>query len=256
MSTNFKISQTNVKHVRTALTAAKSTAHAVYIRPELQAELDLLSGVVHSLEQGADSFKAAYAYFRESFAEYDIINHPFAAKALNYMMLAELIQGQPEEVIKTMKGSMALKYKGPETEAMVALALARINKSLAEYDRAMKQYKEVINNDYLIKKCVDSLYSTMVEDNIHGILLPYSVVQLAFVANKIGLPPESVEDRITKMLLDKKITGTLECRNGEMVFLSHDDFEDASDVEKYMAKTFKVFGRVLDKLTEKANGIL
>ena len=198
-----------------------------------------------------ESCKAAFSYFRESFSEYDMINSPNAVKALKYMMLTHLLQDLPKEVVALTKGDLAVKYSGRETDSMKALAVAKLKRSLAQFEQALVNFHKEINEDSIIKRCVDKLFNNMVEDSIHAAVLPYSVVQLAYIAEKIHLPCDEVEKKLSTMILDKKLAGSLDNKNGEMVFIGREEEEAMeSDLE-----ITSILGHIVNKLEHKAYNI-
>jgi hypothetical protein len=74
--------------VQAALTAARSSANAVYTPPMLQAALDMQSGVLHAEEK---DYKTAYSYFYETLEGYSAQEDPRAVLALKYMILCKIM---------------------------------------------------------------------------------------------------------------------------------------------------------------------
>jgi len=52
------------------LTAARACANSIYCQPILQADIDLMSGILNSTDK---DYKTAYAYFYESFESFNSI---------------------------------------------------------------------------------------------------------------------------------------------------------------------------------------
>ena len=61
------------------------------------------------------------------------------------------------------------------------------------------------------------LYNTLLEDNLKKIILPYSEVEIAYVAEQISLPLEKVQQKLSEMILDEKIDGTLDQGRGCLI---------------------------------------
>ena len=65
-------------------------------------------------------------------------------------------------------------------------------------------------HDTIVKSHVERLYNSLLEDNLCKIILPYSEVQIDFIAQQIGLELLVVQAKLSEMILDKKIDGTLD----------------------------------------------
>ena len=78
-------------------------------------------------------------------------------------------------------GKLALKYSGPNIEAMKAIAKASHNRSLHAFQESLKTYKTELIEDPIINAHLKSLYDTMLEQNLCRIIEPYSRVQVCGV---------------------------------------------------------------------------
>ena len=254
----------NADKARNSLLCARGTAHAIYVSPETQAELDLQAGILAARggarskgAGGRDSFKTAHGYFFEAFEQFDAIGgKERATLALKYIMLSQLIQDRPDEVLKLVKhGQVGLKYLGRDMEAMRALALASKHDSLADFNQALNEFKVELEGDDIVKDNIKSLFDRMVEQNLCSLVRPYSVVQVAHLADKIGHPVEEVERKLCTMILDKKINGILDHRGDVQVFVAHKD-QEATDTENAAIDTFKSLAHTMDHLTRRAARIV
>merc|ERR1712066_1006018 len=198
----------NLPRARAALTSARTTANSIYVPPRVQAQLDLQSGVLHASEER--DFKTAFSYFYEAFESYDSVEDPFALTALKYMLMSKIMLRTPEEVHNIVSGKLALKYTGADIEAMKLVANASKDRSLADFQKAVKAYKVQLEDDMIVAKHLTTLYSNMLEHNLCRIIEPYSKVQVDYVASKIGLPKPEVEKKLSQMILDKKFQGILD----------------------------------------------
>ena len=66
----------------------KTTAHSIYVVPLLQAEIDMMSGLI-----GADEkdYGTAYSYFYETFEGYRTLNDPTAGLAFKFMLFSKIM---------------------------------------------------------------------------------------------------------------------------------------------------------------------
>merc|ERR1712179_26665 len=237
----------NLPKARAALTSARTTANGIYTPPKLQAALDLQSGVLHAAEE--KDFKTAFSYFYEAFEGYDSIDHPKALTALKYMLLSKIILNTPDVVQSILSGKLALRYAGREAEALKAIAQAAIKRSLAQFQQALVDFKVELVEDPIIKAHLESLYDTMLEQNLCRIIEPYSRVQVSHVARVIALPVDQVEKKLSQMILDRKLSGILD--QGDDVLIL---FEPTTTDSTYEAslETIQNLGKVVDTLYQKA----
>uniref|UniRef100_A0A183CAG4 PCI domain-containing protein n=1 Tax=Globodera pallida TaxID=36090 RepID=A0A183CAG4_GLOPA len=153
-------------------------------------------------------FKTAYSYFFEAFQAFDSVNEPaLAQQALKYMLLSKVMLDQADEVHSIMAGKTAAKYAKTETEAMHAIAEAAKKRSLAEFNEAIKKYKDVLEKDPVVKQHFGNIQDTMFEKELSRLIQPYSCVQMEHIAKCVGLDRARVERRLSQMLLDKKFSG-------------------------------------------------
>ncbi|CAL1292657.1 unnamed protein product [Larinioides sclopetarius] len=237
----------NLPKARAALTSARTTANAIYCPPKLQAALDLQSGILHAADE--KDFKTAYSYFYEAFEGYDSVDSPKAMQALKYMLLSKIMLNQAEEVSSIIIGKLVLKYAGPEVDAMKAVAQASRKRSMADFQQALVKFRKELVEDPFIKSHLNTLYDTMLEQNLCRIIEPFSRVQVSHIAKIINLPVDQVEKKLSQMILDKKFNGILDQGEGVLII-----FEDTPINETYekTLETIQSLGKVVDALYQKA----
>merc|ERR1719240_428825 len=180
----------NVPKAKAALTAARTNGNAVYVGPRLQAELDEMSGSLHSEEQ---DYHTAHSYFLEAYEAYDTLPDR-EADATQYV-----------------------KYAGPNLDSMAAVARAAKARSLAQFEACTAKYGAQLRSDLLIAHHLDLLYDRILEKNLGRIIEPFSRVEIARVAELIGLPVAKVEKKLAQMVLDKKLRGVLAQGEGQLI---------------------------------------
>jgi 26S proteasome regulatory subunit N6 len=237
----------NLPKARAALTSARTTANSIYVPPRVQAQLDLQSGILHASEER--DFKTAFSYFYEAFEQYDSVEDKLALTALKYMLMSKIMLRTPEEVHNIVSGKLALKYSGADIEAMKLVAQASKNRSLADFQTTVGKYSKELKGDKIVARHLDTLYQTMLEQNLCRIIEPYSRVQVKFVAEKIDLPEPEVEKKLSQMILDKKFQGILDQETRVLII-----FEESERDETYdnVIETVGAMSKVVDRLYQAA----
>ncbi|OZJ06402.1 hypothetical protein BZG36_00663 [Bifiguratus adelaidae] len=236
----------NLPKSRAALTSARTNANSIYCPPLLQAALDMQSGILHAEEK---DYKTAYSYFYEMLEGYSSQDDSRAVLALKYMLLCKIMLNLTEDVHSIINGKLALRYMGPEVEAMKAVANAHQNRSLLEFENALAAYPNELNNDPIIRSQLAALYDTLLEQNLVRIIEPFSRVEIDHIAQMVKLPTPQVETKLSQMILDKVFYGILDQGAGCLIV-----FDDPVEDKTFgMAiETVKQMEKVVESLYEKA----
>lgn len=120
------------------------------------------------------------------FCRYDSVESPKALTALKYMLLSKIMLRTPEDVQSIMSGKLAVKYAGRDLDAMRAVAEASHRRSLADFQTAVKKYRQELEDDVIVRAHLGSLYDAMLEQNLCRLVEPYSRVQVRlFTLNRL-----------------------------------------------------------------------
>lgn len=236
----------NLSRSRSALTTARTAANAIYCPPQLQGDLDFQSGILH-IEEG--DFKTSYSYFYETFECFDAFDPVQAILSLQYMLLCKILQGQPQDVTTIMNGKLSLKYSGRQIEVMQEIASAQKNRSLKEFKAVLLKYNSELSGDPVIEHHLNDLYQTLLEENLCRLIEPFSRVEIAHIAQLISLPEKSVEEKLSKMILDKKIIGILDQGAGCLIIYQQ---EQTDKVYEKTLETLHQMNTVIDSLYVRA----
>lgn len=237
----------NLQKARAALTSARTTANAIYCPPKMQAELDLQSGILHAADER--DFKTAFSYYYEAFEGYSSIEHPKAVTALKYMLLSKIMLHEANDVTSLCIAKNTLNYSGIDIEAMKSVAEASKKRSLADFQASLKEYEQQLVGDPIIRSHLNTLYDDMLEQNLCRIIEPYSRVQVEHIAHIIKLPQDTIEKKLSQMILDKKFDGILDQELGVLIIFENNEVDKTYESA---LETIQHMGKVVDSLYLKA----
>lgn len=237
----------NLPKAKAALTAARTAGNSIYIVPLMQGELDMMSGFLHC-EEG--DYKTSFSYFLEAYEAFDSQNDHRALKALKYMALCQILLGAEGDMTTI---TSKIKYSGhDEMKPLLSIAKAAKTRSLEEFDEVHAAHEVELSADLLIKHHLHILYEQMLEANLVKIVEPFSCVEIHHVATLIKLPLPVVEKKLSQMILDDKINGTLDQGKGHLVL-----FEGKSKENTFTdgLKVFENINTVVDALFRRADNL-
>eukprot|EP00667_Euglena_gracilis_P009477 EG_transcript_9638 len=240
----------NLSKSKAALVASRTAANVIYCPPLQQAALDLQSGILHAQEK---DFKTGYSYFYEAFET----QHQYgtsekeAKRALKYMLLCRIMSNNVDEVSQILSSKNVLRYTGREIDAMKGIAAAYKARNLHDFEKVRDEYKDELESDPIIASHLTELYDSMLEQHLLRVIEPYSEVQLAHISVKVKLDISTVENKLSQMILDKKLNGTIDQANACLIV-----FEEDHPDKCYPAALATVdnISKVIDALLDKWHG--
>jgi 26S proteasome regulatory subunit N6 len=233
----------NIPKSKAALTASKTNANAIHCPPLLQADIDLLSGVISAQEK---DFRTAYSYFYEAFEAFNAGDkEDKARRAMKYMLLTQIMMNRPDDTKSIINSKSGLKYAGPQVDAMAAVAAAHKERSLKIFEKVLQDHQSQLSEDPVINHHLSDLNETLLEQNILRILEPFSRVEISHVAELVEMPFERTQSKLREMILDKKLLGTLDQGFGVLIVYDKEDIRSTYD---NALKTIKNTSEVLDTL--------
>ena len=161
------------------------------------------------------------------------------------MLLSKIMDQKPVDALSTINSQVSVKYQSVELEAMAAVARAVKEQNLKDFERAKDKYQAELQGDSILHTHIENLYHLLLENNLLKILEPYSEVQISYVAEQIGLPNSTVQSKLSEMILDEKIKGTLD-RGGAAIII----FEEVEENKNFnhTIDTFDNLDKVIDSL--------
>merc|ERR1712227_794923 len=107
------------------------------------------------------------------------------------------------------------------------------------------EYSAELSGDPIISYHLSDLNETLLEQNILRILKPFSRVEITHVAELIELPLQRTQAKLSEMILDQKLNGTLDQGVGVLIVFDQEQVRSTYD---NALKTIKNTSEVLDTL--------
>ena len=93
----------------------------------------------------------------------------------------------------------------------------------------LEQYKAVLGEHAIISFHLTDLNETLLELNIVRILEPFSCVEISHVAELIELPVPRTLSKLSEMILDQKLKGTLDLGHGVLIVFENESVRTTYD---------------------------
>ncbi|CEF64350.1 26S proteasome non-ATPase regulatory subunit 11 [Strongyloides ratti] len=217
----------NYMKAKAALMNAKTLSNASNLEPVIQSKLDMHSGAIFLIEK---EYHTAFSYFYEALESYDGNNKKKEAiQAIQYLCLTKLMINKPDEVKNFISSKFGIKYYGEELYCMEQMANAVAKKCVKLFDTAAKNYPS-FQDDVVMKSSLKHLYNFMFDQDILRIIKPYSFVEIDFIATKIGLASNKIEQRLCTMIIDGQIEGKINHDNRSLEIIPTTKYEKDTEI--------------------------
>lgn len=243
----------NIAKSKAALTACRAAANSIYIGPLLQADIDMQAGSISSEER---DYKTSYSYFYEAFEGYDGLKlTKKALKSLKYMLLSKIMNDQPNDVKAVISSKLALKYSSSTNNKAIIImkniAISYQQRSLEQFEKIInnKENQFEINNDLVIKNKLNELKNKLLEQNLLRLLEPFEIVEISHIADLIKLPINTIQNKLSQMILDSKFNGILDQGQGSIIVF---DKQPTTNIYSNAISTIDTLGECIDQLFNRA----
>lgn len=199
----------DVTKARSAMTSARALAVSSYCATELQAQIDLLSGMFVCDEK---CHTVAYSYFLESLDGFIISKDPLGATlSVRYLILSKIMAKKYEDVNALLKSKVISPFLKDEAVLFfLKIKEACKKRDVKEYQKILNENPSFLSEDTFVGKHLTDLYNILLENNILKIIEPYSNIKIEMISKKLDFSFQDVEAKLRKMILDSKIIGTID----------------------------------------------
>eukprot|EP00049_Salpingoeca_infusionum_P022759 m.8636 g.8636 ORF g.8636 m.8636 type:complete len:450 (+) comp5381_c0_seq1:155-1504(+) len=162
-----------------------------------------------------EMWEAAYEDFFEAFRSYDESGSSKKIACLKYLVLANMLM---KSQVDPFEAQESKPYKNnPEIVAMTDLVSAYQLNDINRFEAILKRHKASIMGDAFVASYIQDLLRNIRSAVLIRTVQPYTMVKLDFIARKLHITVEEVEDLLVACLLDGQITGQIDQLNQQLV---------------------------------------
>ncbi|CDH49573.1 cop9 signalosome complex subunit 2 isoform 1 [Lichtheimia corymbifera JMRC:FSU:9682] len=173
--------------------------------PRIMGVIRECGGKMHMREK---EWENAQTDFFESFKNYDEAGSPQRIQVLKYLVLANMLT---DSQINPFDSQETKPYKNDrEIVAMTNLVSAYQRKDIGEFERILKVNRQSIMGDSFIRDYIDDVLRNIRTLVLVKLIKPYTRVELSFIAKRLNITVEEVEELAVGLILDKKISGQID----------------------------------------------
>lgn len=81
----------------------------------------------------------------------------------------------------------------------------------------------------MVKDHLQNLYESLLEKNLLKLIEPYSKVEVSHLTSLLKLPPQVVEAKLSRMILDGVLSGMLDQSSGCLIVLDEEHVDVSID---------------------------
>ncbi|CXI57110.1 26S proteasome regulatory subunit RPN6, putative [Plasmodium berghei] len=161
---------------------------------------------------------------------------------LKYMLLCKILEENNRKDINTILCENNKLNYIPNKEIQILLDISKCyeNRTLDIFENVIKYNIFLINIDKVIYNYLKELYELLLEKNILKIIEAYSCIDLNYIGQKLNLDINKIISKLSEMILDKKLNGTLDQNAG--ILILYDDMPDT--------KMYQNVLEIINNLTE------
>ncbi|SCM11453.1 26S proteasome regulatory subunit RPN6, putative [Plasmodium chabaudi adami] len=149
---------------------------------------------------------------------------------LKYMLLCKILEENNRKDINTILCENNKLNYIPNKEIQILLDISKCyeNRTLDIFENVIKYNIFLINIDKVIYNYLKELYELLLEKNILKIIEAYSCIDLNYIGQKLNLDINKIISKLSEMILDKKLNGTLDQNAGILIL-----YDDMADTKMY-----------------------
>lgn len=106
-----------------------------------------------------------------------------------------MMVNKTDEVRQLLRGKFSLIYTDEDIKLITSMAEANDKKSLKDFQRILEENEALVKKDPIIESHINNLYENLLQQNLMKIVVPYSRVEIDYVAKLVNLSPQIVQEK-------------------------------------------------------------
>lgn len=206
--------------------------------PKIMGIIRECGGKMHMSEE---NWKDAQSDFFESFRNYDEAGSLQRIQVLKYLLLTTMLM---KSDINPFDSQETKPYKNdPRIAAMTELVDAYQRDDIYIYERILQNNRDLLADPFIAEN-IDEVTRNMRTKAVLKLIVPYTRMKLSWVAKKLRISESEVQDIIGFLILDDKITGKIDQRQGILEIESSRDAERISAISDLSQALAGLYGTI------------
>merc|ERR1712154_719140 len=131
----------------------------------------------------------------------------------------------------------------------MGIASSYQQRSLSQFEQIINEQSAALQSDLVIKNKLNELKNKLLEQNLLRLLEPFEKVEIKHIADLIKLPINTIQNKLSQMILDKKFNGILDQGTGAIIVF---DKEPINTIYSNATQSIDVLNEAVDQLFVKA----
>lgn len=138
---------------------------------------------------------------------------------LKYLILCKILdENNRKDINNVIADNNKLCFiQNKEVQILLDISKCYHERSLDVFEKIIQRNFFIINIDKVIHTYLNEIYELLLEKNILKIIEAYSCIDLAYISKKLSLGVNKIITKLSEMILDKKLNGTLDQNAGVLI---------------------------------------
>jgi len=208
--------------------------------PKIMGIIRECGGKMHMSEE---NWTDAQSDFFESFRNYDEAGSLQRIQVLKYLVLTTMLMGSD---INPFDSQETKPYKNdPRIAAMTELVDAYQRDDIAQYELVLQKNEDLLADPFIAEN-IDEVTRNMRTKAVIKLVAPYTRFRLDFIAKRLKIEVQEVQDIIGFLIMDKKLGGKINQDAGTVEMDSQSNFDRMHAVTDWTAAIRSLSSSVLN----------